>query len=191
MSDKGKIAYSKQSRVSTVLTTDSLPEDHTFEVPFKNSKWSFDTNSWVLDIVINNANKLQDKIDAINTVYTESMDIVLSKYPQVERDTFPEQAVEALKYKSVQDQSLIHDMSDYPMLMAISSTRGVDLTDLVTSILEKKNSFSHFCGAVTGFKQKLMSEVELIDIDDSDAESLINEIDESTLITFAKGLVGL
>ena len=172
-----------------------LPADHVFWQAAAADKYiDFDADG-LPELVDNPAivvsiNDLFDrKSAAINARYTDAMDLILKDYPPAERDTFPEQALEALAYKMAEDAAEDIDDNDYPMLKNISVRKNISISNHKDTVLFKRGIFNNMCGTLTGKKYGLMMQLEAIDITASNADDLIAAVDENSIITVAEGLI--
>ncbi|MDP8079413.1 hypothetical protein, partial [Phocoenobacter skyensis] len=104
-------------------------------------KESFKRNQQALIITLKN------KADELN-------DNVLYEYPQVERETFKEQAEEAFAYK--QDKS-----ANTKRLTKIAKDRGLTLDEIVNRVIRKYNIYDDVRDGIIAKRQVLMDRIEV------------------------------
>lgn len=124
------------------------------------------------------------KSESLNANYVEAMELILEPYPQAERDTFPEQAHEAIEYQKVVDAAGSPVDDDYPMLKNIATGKGIATSAQKDTVLAKRAAMNVFCGAVTGKRHSMADAIE-----NAADETALDAIDVTEIYTFAQGLL--
>lgn len=139
-----------------VETLKDLPSDLIIEpMPqgFYKPKWAGD--QWVDDVssVDLLKTKKESLVSAMQNAFDKDMADLVSAYPEMERETWPEQKAERMIYLSDSTASV-------PMLSAIASERGITVSELAVKIDSKSVEFSNAAGVLVGKHHALKKEIE-------------------------------
>jgi hypothetical protein len=93
--------------------------------------------------------KVKNKNDAILKSFEFNVEKLIEGYPQFERDTFSVQDSEARAW-------LLDNTTSTPLIDAISSSRGIEKSELINKIIIKSDKFKSMVGTVIGEKQKII-----------------------------------
>ena len=116
--------------------------------------------------------------------YFEAMELILSPYPQAERDTFPEQAYEAIEYQKVVDAAGSPVEDDYPMLKGVAQQKGIALGTQQATVMGKRAAMNSYCGQVTGKRHALETQIEACT-----TQAELDAINIEEVLTFGQGLL--
>jgi hypothetical protein len=83
------------------------------------------------------------------------IELIVDSYPVNERLTFSKQQLEA-------DSWIANNASPTPFIDANVAQSGIDKATVVANIQRKSTEFSEYCGAVIGYKQKLIAQLSAL-----------------------------
>lgn len=154
-----------------------LPAGVTTVAPGERDVWDDQAGEWVPQPVPV-AELAQQKRAAIHEESRRRRDALIPTYPPHERETWPQQAEEALAYQADPN-------ADTPLLAAIATARGTDVPTMVNKVITKRAQFTAGGGAIIGAQQALEDQLETalatydVDGDAAAARASIAAIDET------------
>jgi len=143
--------YIKTEGQTVIIGGEVKPDDSWvwYDKPIPKGKyllWNAD-----LEIIVADLNKeKEEKIYLINERFSSEMDNLFTKYPERERDTWPQQEKEAIEH-------LNNKYHPTPLLDALSSELGINKTVLAKKIKYKSEVFAKQAGTLVGKRKRLIT----------------------------------
>ncbi len=181
---RGKKAY-KKSDCSEVTINEIGPltdaYTHTKPEPFE----SWNGSEWVKDTKAELDHLYDTKLGAINAHAQQLVNPLLSKFPDFEQQTWPDQRNESQAWLAWNSSDKSTPEPETPTCTPMASGRGIDLKTFCEKVMMKANYFRLVSTSVASQRQKLEDQMDAIMADseknDDEKRAALTAIDETTI----------